>query len=172
MIVEKTYNVLFLCTGNSARSIIAEALLQRWGGGRFHAFSAGSQAKGAVHPLALETLAQNNHATDGFYSKSWNAFAAPKGPVMDFVFTVCGNAAAEVCPVWPGQPVSAHWGVDDPAAVTGTEVEKRRAFRRAYLELEGRIKTFTALPIGKLDLVALKRHLDAIGRHSSPEVSS
>jgi arsenate reductase len=165
---DKVYNVLFLCTGNSARSILAEALLPRWGAGRFKAFSAGSQPKGAVHPLALETLAANHHPTEGFRSKSWNEFAAPGAPVMDFVFTVCGNAAQEVCPVWPGQPVSAHWGVDDPAAVSGTEAEKRRAFRRAYLELEGRIKLFTALPIEKLDLVALKRHLDEIGRTPTP----
>lgn len=161
---DKVYNVLFLCTGNSARSILAEALLPRWGAGRFRAFSAGSQPKGEVHPLALETLRRNNHSTDGFRSKSWNEFCAPGAPVMDFVFTVCGNAAQETCPTWPGQPVSAHWGVDDPAAAEGTEDEKRRAFRRAYLELEGRIKVFTALPIDKLDLVALKKRLDDIGR--------
>jgi arsenate reductase len=164
----EVYNVLFLCTGNSARSILAEALLTRWGAGRFTAFSAGSHAKGSVHPLALETLAENHHATAGYRSKSWSEFAGPGAPVMDFVFTVCGDAAKEVCPVWPGQPVSAHWGVDDPAAASGTDVEKRRAFRRAYLELEGRIKLFTALPIEKLDLVALKRHLDAIGRAPAP----
>jgi len=161
---DKVYNVLFLCTGNSARSILAEALLPRWGAGRFRGFSAGSQPKGEVHPLALEALRRNNHSTDGFRSKSWNEFAAPGAPVMDFVFTVCGNAAQETCPTWPGQPISAHWGVDDPAAVEGTEDEKRRAFRRAYLELEGRIKVFTALPIEKLDLVALKQRLDDIGR--------
>jgi arsenate reductase len=160
----KVYNVLFLCTGNSARSILAEALLGRWGAGRFCSFSAGSQPKGEVHPLALETLARNNHPTGGYRSKSWNEFAVPGAPAMDFVFTVCGNAAKETCPTWPGQPVSAHWGVDDPAAVEGTDGEKRRAFRRAYLELEGRIKVFTSLPIDKLDLVALKKRLDDIGR--------
>jgi protein-tyrosine-phosphatase len=161
---DKVYHVLFLCTGNSARSILAEALLARWGVGYFRAFSAGSQPRGEVHPLALETLRENNHPTSGFRSKSWNEFAIPGAPLMDFVFTVCGNAAQETCPTWPGQPVSAHWGVDDPAAAEGTEEEKRRAFRRAYLELEGRIKLFTSLPIAKLDLVALKRSLDAIGR--------
>jgi protein-tyrosine-phosphatase len=160
----KAYNVLFLCTGNSARSILAEALLARWGAGRFRSFSAGSQPKGEVHPLALETLRENNHSTDGFHSKSWNVFADTGAPVMDFVFTVCGNAARETCPVWPGQPVSAHWGIDDPAAVEGSGEEKRRAFRRAYLELERRIKLFTALPIEKLDLVALGKRLDDIGR--------
>jgi arsenate reductase len=166
----KAYNVLFLCTGNSARSILAEALLARWGAGRFQSFSADSQPKGEVHPLALETLRENNHSTDGFHSKSWNVFAETGAPVMDFVFTVCGNAARETCPVWPGQPVSAHWGVDDPAAVEGSGEEKRRAFRRAYLELEGRIKLFTAIPIEKLDLVALGKRLDEIGR-ARPTVS-
>ena len=161
---DKIYNVLFLCTGNSARSILAEALLGRWGAGRFRAFSAGSRPKGEVHPLALETLRANNHAAEGFRSKSWNEFAGPGKPVMDFVFTVCGNAAQETCPSWPGQPVSAHWGVDDPAAAEGSDEEKRRAFRHAYLELEGRIKIFTSLPIDKLDRVALKKRLDDIGR--------
>ena len=164
---DKVYNVLFLCTGNSARSILAEALLQRWGAGRFRSHSAGSQPRGEVHPLALATLGHNNHQTTGFRSKSWNEFAAAGAPVMDFVFTVCGNAAKEACPTWPGQPVSAHWGVDDPAAASGTDEERRRAFRRAYLELEGRIKIFTALPIEKLDLVALKKRLDDIGRTPS-----
>jgi arsenate reductase len=164
---DKVYDVLFLCTGNSARSILAEALLQRWGAGRFRAFSAGSRPKGGVHPLARETLAKNNHSEAGFRSKSWSEFASPGSPVMDFVFTVCGNAARETCPTWPGQPVSAHWGVEDPAAASGTEEEKRRAFRRAYLELEGRIKIFTSLPIDKLDRVALKKRLDDIGRMPS-----
>jgi arsenate reductase len=166
---EKVYNVLFLCTGNSARSILAEAILPRWGAGRFRSFSAGSQPKGEVHPLALETLRANNFPTGGFRSKSWSEFAAPGAPTLDFVFTVCGNAAKEACPVWPGQPISAHWGVDDPAAAEGSDEEKRRAFRRAYLELEGRIKVFTSLPIDKLDLVALKKRLDDIGRLPSLE---
>lgn len=166
--MEKTYDVLFLCTGNSARSILAEALLKRWGPGRFRAWSAGSQPRGEVHPLALETLRQNNHATDGYRSKSWNEFAGAGASALDFVFTVCGSAARETCPVWPGQPISAHWGVDDPAAVDGTDEEKRRAFRRAYLELEARIKVFTSLPIERLDLVALKQRLDDIGRAPQP----
>jgi arsenate reductase len=161
---EKVYEVLFLCTGNSARSIMAEAILPRWGAGRFRGHSAGSQPRGEVHPLALETLRRHNYPTEGFRSKSWNEFARPGAPKLDFVFTVCGNAAKEVCPVWPGQPLTAHWGVDDPAAVEGADDEKRRAFLRAYLELESRIKLFTALPIAKLDLVALKKHLDEIGR--------
>jgi arsenate reductase len=160
----KVYQVLFLCTGNSARSIMAEAILPRWGAGRFRGHSAGSQPRGEVHPLALETLRRHNYSTEGFRSKSWSEFSAPGAPRLDFVFTVCGNAAKEVCPVWPGQPLTAHWGVDDPAAVEGTDEEKRRAFLRAYVELESRIKLFTALPIEKLDLVALKRHLDEIGR--------
>jgi protein-tyrosine-phosphatase len=163
----KVYNVLFLCTGNSARSILAEALLPRWGAGRFRAFSAGSQPRGEVHPMALETLRDNDHPTEGFRSKSWDEFASPGAPDMDFVFTVCGNAAQEACPTWPGQPVSAHWGVDDPAAVEGTDEEKRRAFRRAYLELEGRIKVFASLPIETLELVTLQKRLDEIGRTPS-----
>ena len=142
---DEVKNVLFLCTGNSARSIMAEALLRQWGGGRFRAFSAGSQPKGEVHPLALETLRRRgNHALEGFRSKSWNEFSGPDAPRLDFVFTVCGNAAKETCPLWPGQPITAHWGIDDPAAAEGSEEEKLRAFQRAYLELEARIKLFTA----------------------------
>jgi len=141
---DEVKNVLFLCTGNSARSIMAEALLQRWGMGRFRAFSAGSRPKGKVHQLALETLRRGNHALEGFRSKSWNEFSGPDAPRLDFVFTVCGNAAKETCPVWPGQPITAHWGIDDPAAAEGSEEEKFRAFERAYLELEARIKLFTA----------------------------
>jgi protein-tyrosine-phosphatase len=160
---DKVHNVLFLCTGNSARSIMAEALLQRWGGGRFRAFSAGSQPKGAVHPLALEMLRRGNHSPEGFRSKSWNEFSGPGAPRLDFVFTVCGNAARETCPVWPGRPISAHWGIDDPAAVEGSEEEKRRAFHHAYLELDARIKLFTSLPLETLDLLVLKRRLDEIG---------
>ena len=161
---DKVYNVLFLCTGNSARSIMAEALLQRWGMGRFRAWSAGSQPKGAVHPLALEMLLRGNHSLQGFRSKSWDEFSGPGAPRLDFVFTVCGNAAKETCPVWPGQPISAHWGIDDPAAVEGSEEEKIRAFQRAYLELDARIKLFASLPLDKLDLMALKKRLDEIGQ--------
>lgn len=160
----KVYEVLFLCTGNSARSIMAEAILPRWGAGRFRGHSAGSRPTGEVHPLAIDTLRRHNYATEGFRSKSWSEFSGPGAPELDFVFTVCGKAAKEVCPVWPGQPLTAHWGVDDPAAAEGTDEEKRRAFLRAYVELESRIKLFAALPIEKLDLVALKKHLDAIGR--------
>jgi arsenate reductase len=157
------YNVLFLCTGNSARSILAEALLNHWGKGRFHAFSAGSFPKGAVHPIALEQLSAAKLPTAGLRSKSWSEFAAPGAPVMDFVFTVCDQAAAEVCPVWPGQPMTAHWGVPDPAAVEGSEAELRRAFRDAYLTLEARIKLFTSLRVAALDRLSLKRRVDEIG---------
>ena len=141
---DTAHSVLVLCTGNSARSIMAEALLRRWGGGRFRAFSAGSQPKGAVHALALEMLRRGNHPLEGFRSKSWNEFSGPGAPHLDFVFTVCGNAAKETCPLWPGQPITAHWGIDDPAAAEGSEEEKLLAFQRAYVELEARIKLFTA----------------------------
>jgi protein-tyrosine-phosphatase len=160
---QKTYNVLFVCTGNSARSIMAEAILKRWGSGRFHAFSAGSHPRGEVHPMALEILRQANHSTDGYRSKSWNEFGTDGAPGLDFVFTVCGNAAEEVCPNWSGQPTTAHWGVDDPAAAQGPEEVRLRAFRRAYLELEARIKLFASLPLAQLDLVALRKRLTEIG---------
>jgi arsenate reductase len=160
----RSYNVLFLCTGNSARSIMAEVLIDHWGGGRFNGYSAGSFPKGVVHPLALEQLERHHLPTAGLRSKSWEEFARPGPPVMDFVFTVCDRAAAEACPVWPGNPVTAHWGVSDPAAVDGAEAEQHRAFRTAYLELESRIKVFIALPIDKLDRLAIKREVDAIGR--------
>jgi arsenate reductase len=159
-------NVLFLCTGNSARSILAEALINHRaiGGGKFKGYSAGSQPKGAVHPLALETLTQQHLPTDGFRSKSWEEFARPGAPRMDFVFTVCDQAAAEPCPVWPGQPMTAHWGVPDPAVVQGTEEEQRRAFRDAFLSLRRRIELFACLPLDKLRGLALQERLDHIGR--------
>ena len=160
---EKTYNVLFLCTGNSARSILAEVLIEHWGKGRFTGYSAGSFPKGAVHPLALELIKRLHLRTTGLRSKSWDEFARPGAPVMDFVFTVCDQAAGEVCPIWPGNPVTAHWGVPDPAAVEGTEEHRRQAFRDAYLQLETRIKLFAALPIDKLDRMTVKREVDRIG---------
>jgi len=167
-VADRTYNVLFLCTGNSARSILAEALLDHWGGGRFKAHSAGSFPKGTVHPLTLDLLERLHLSAGGLRSKSWDEFARSDAPLMDFVFTVCDQAAGEVCPVWPGNPVTAHWGIPDPAAVEGTEERRRQAFREAYQRLEARIKLFVALPIDKLDRLALKRHADQIGR-SEPE---
>jgi len=161
------YNVLFLCTGNSARSVMAEALLNLWGQGRFRAFSAGSKPKGEIHPLTLETLERAHLPTEGLRSKSWNEFSGLDAPRLDFVFTVCGNAAKEQCPYWPGQPVTAHWGVDDPAAVEGTKEERLRAFTRALRELDARIKLFTSLPLDSLDKMTLQERLQAIGRTPS-----
>jgi len=162
-VADRIYNVLFLCTGNSARSIMAEALLEHWGKGRFEAYSAGSFPKGAVHPLALDLLEKAHLDTNGLRSKSWDEFAKPGAPNMDFVFTVCDQAAAEICPVWPGNPVTAHWGVPDPAAVEGTDDEKNRAFRIAFQALETRIKLFTSLRLEALDRLAIKREVDEIG---------
>jgi arsenate reductase len=159
-----SYNVLFLCTGNSARSILAEVLLNRWGGDRFHAFSAGSFPKGQVHPLAIETLERHGLPTAGLRSKSWEEFSGPQAPPLHFVFTVCDRAAQEVCPIWPGQPMTAHWGVEDPAEATGTDDEKMRAFERAFRTLDVRIKLLCSLRIDALDDLALKRKLDDIGR--------
>ena len=161
---DRRFNVLFLCTGNSARSIMAEALLNFWGRGRFQAFSAGSHPKGAVHPLALDVLNRNRIPCEHARSKSWDEFSSPDAPPLDFVFTVCDNAAQEVCPVWPGQPMTAHWGIHDPAAVEGTDDEKRRAFNTAFRELDARLKIFTSLRLEMLDRMALKRQLDAIGQ--------
>jgi arsenate reductase len=157
-------HVLFLCTGNSARSILAEVLLNSMAGGRFIAVSAGSRPAGAVNPLAIELLQRNRLPVGGLRSKSWDEFAAPGAPALDFVFTVCDSAAGEVCPIWPGQPITAHWGVEDPAAVVGSDEEKRRAFLRAYTTLKRRIELFLALPHGKIDKLALKKRLDEIGR--------
>ena len=158
------FNVLFLCTGNSARSILAEAILNREGKGKFVAYSAGSQPKGSVHPFAIELLKKLNHPTEHLRSKSWDEFAGRGAPEMDFVFTVCDNAASEVCPVWPGQPMTAHWGVPDPAAAEGFEAERRLAFADAYRQLSNRISIFTSLPIASLDRLSLQRRLEDIGR--------
>ena len=165
----RTYNVLFLCTGNSARSILAEALIEHWGKGRFKGYSAGSFPRGSVHPLAIKLLERLNLRTTGMRSKSWDEFAQPGAPKMDFVFTVCDQAAGEVCPIWPGNPITAHWGVPDPAAIEGTEVERCNAFRDALRALESRIKLFVALPIDKLDRMAAKREVDQIGRIDSSQ---
>jgi protein-tyrosine-phosphatase len=162
---EQVFNVLFLCTGNSARSILAEAILNRIGQGRFRAFSAGSQPKGEVHPYALQLLRSLNHDTSFARSKSWEEFAAPGAPEMNFVFTVCDNAANEACPVWPGQPMTAHWGVPDPAVVKGTDAEKHLAFADAYRMLNNRISIFTSLPMKSIDKLALQKRLDEIGQN-------
>jgi arsenate reductase len=161
--VTAPYNVLFLCTGNSARSILAESLMNHWGRGRFRAFSAGSFPKGKVHPIAVELLEQLKLPADGLRSKSWDEFAVPGAPKLDFVFTVCGNAAEESCPIWPGVPITAHWGVDDPAAVEGSDADKWLAFRKAFHELESRIKAFTSLPLESLQRATLQERLRAIG---------
>jgi len=165
----RPYNVLFLCTGNSARSIIAEALINQLGKGRFRGFSAGSHPKGAVNPIALQLLEKMNLPTEGLRSKSWDEFAAPGAPPLDFVFTVCDNAAGETCPYWPGQPLTAHWGVPDPAAVEGSETDKWLAFRDTFRMLDNRIKIFTSLPLASFDRMKLQERLDAIGRSRPPE---
>jgi arsenate reductase (thioredoxin) len=157
------YNVLFLCTGNSARSILAEAILNHKAGPSFTAYSAGSFPKGSAHPMALKQLEHSHLPIAGLRSKSWNEFAGPGAPKLDFVFTVCDNAAREVCPIWPGQPITAHWGVPDPAAVSGTPTEIERAFRDAFLILERRINLFLSLPIASLEKLAIKKEVDRIG---------
>lgn len=158
------YNVLFLCTGNSARSVLAEGILRKDGAGRFQAFSAGSHPKDAVNPFALKVLESYGYPTEGYRSKSWDEFAAPGAPVMDFVFTVCDSAAGESCPIWPGQPMTAHWGIEDPAAVQGADIEKERAFVTAFRYLKNRISIFINLPIRSLDKTALGAKLREIGR--------
>ena len=161
---DRPCNVLFLCTGNSARSILAEAVLDHRGGGRFRAYSAGSHPVGRVNPHAIALLRQVGLPTENLRSKSWDEFAAPGAPPLDFVFTVCDNAAGEVCPMWPGQPVTAHWGLPDPAAVEGSDADKAKAFRDTYVALERRISLFTSLPIAGLDQLTLSRKVAEIGR--------
>jgi protein-tyrosine-phosphatase len=161
---DRPSNVLFLCTGNSARSILAESILRADGAGRFNVFSAGSHPKGKINPFALKVLEAYGYPTDGYRSKSWEEFAAPGAPVMDFVFTVCDSAAGETCPIWPGQPMTAHWGIEDPAVVEGTDIEKERAFVTAFKYLKNRISLFVSLPIRSLDKMALGVKLREIGR--------
>jgi arsenate reductase len=168
----RALNVLFLCSGNSARSIMAEVLLNSIGRGKFRAYSAGSHPKGEVHPLALELIDRNRLPTVGLRSKSWSEFARPEAPEMDFVFTVCDQAAGEVCPLWPGQPMTAHWGIDDPALVTGSDTERRRAFFKAFNELQNRVLIFVSLPLRKLDRHLLQRRLDEIGKLSAEDGSA
>lgn len=160
---DRVYNVLFLCTGNSARSILAESILRKDGSGRFRAFSAGSQPKGEVNPVALRVLESMNYPTDGLRSKIWEEFAVPNAPVMDFVFTVCDNAAGESCPIWPGQPMTAHWGIEDPAAIEGADIQKEAAFVSAFRFMKNRIAAFTALPLGSIDAMELGTKLRDIG---------
>jgi arsenate reductase len=161
---ERPFNVLFLCTGNSARSVLAEGILRKDGAGRFNVFSAGSHPKGKINPFALKVLEAYGYPADGYRSKSWNEFAAPGASVMDFVFTVCDSAAGETCPVWLGQPMTAHWGIEDPAAVEGSDIEKERAFVTAFKYLKNRISVFISLPIRSLDKMALGANLREIGR--------
>jgi arsenate reductase len=166
----KVFNILFLCTGNSARSILAEAIMNRVGAGKFIAYSAGSHPKGEVHPKAIDLLARLSYPTEGLRSKSWDEFAAPGAPELDFVITVCDNAAGEVCPIWPGQPMTAHWGIPDPVAVEGSPTEVSLAFSEAYRVLNNRLTLFASLPFDKLDRLSLKRRMDEIGaKTDAPE---
>lgn len=160
---DRVFNVLFLCTGNTARSVLAEGILRNEGAGRFNVFSAGSQPKGIVNPFALKTLAAHGYPADGYRSKSWDEFAAPGAPRMDFVFTVCDSAAGEACPIWPGQPTTAHWGIEDPAAVGGSDIDKERAFAEAFRFMRNRIAAFVALPLKSLDEMSLQNRLREIG---------
>ena len=169
---EGDYNVLFLCTGNSARSILAESILNRQGGGRFKAYSAGSQPKGEVHLEALDLLKRFNYVTDDLRSKDWHEFAQAGAPDLDFVFTVCDNAAGENCPVWPGQPMTAHWGIEDPAAVTESTEKQKQAFKTAYFQLERRIQIFLNLPMASLDKMTLQCRFDSIGQISHSQISA
>jgi protein-tyrosine-phosphatase len=169
---ERVYNVLFLCTGNTARSIMAEGILRKEGAGRFNAYSAGSQPKGEVNPLAIKTLQVAGYQCDGFRSKSWEEFSGPDAPVMDFVFTVCDSAAGEACPVWPGQPMTAHWGIDDPAAVEGADLQKQLAFNTAFKYLRTRISLFLSLPLASIDRLALGAKLREIGRTEGSSLGS
>jgi protein-tyrosine-phosphatase len=161
---ERIYNVMFLCTGNSARSIMGESILRKDGGGHFCTFSAGSHPKGTINPFALKVLESFDYPTDGLRSKAWDEFAEPDSPAMDFVFTVCDNAAGEVCPVWPGQPMTAHWGIDDPAAVVGNDIQKETAFVQAFRYLKNRISVFTSLPLKSIDQMVLGTRLRDIGK--------
>lgn len=161
---DKVYNVLFICTGNSARSIIAEGLMNHLGGGRFKAWSAGSHPSGTVNPFALQTLATWHMPTDGFRSKNWDEFALPGAPVLDFAFTVCDNAAGEICPVWPGHPMTAHWGVPDPAAIEGTDAQRTKAFMDTAITLKRRIELMLSLPLNSLAGMSLQREIDQIGK--------
>lgn len=167
---DKIYNVLFLCTGNTARSILAEGILKKEGAGRFNVYSAGSQPKGVVNPYALKTLQEFDYPIDGLRSKSWDEYSGPNAPIMDFVFTVCDNAAGEACPIWPGQPMTAHWGIEDPAAVEGSDIENQKAFNVAYRYLKNRIALFTAIPINRLDKMTLKDKLREIGQSEGASV--
>ena len=169
MVTERSCNVLFLCTGNSARSILAESLVNHWGRGKFVGYSAGSHPKGAVHPIALELLRRMKLPTDGLRSKSWDEFAEPGAVKLDFVITVCDNAAGEICPVWPGQPMTAHWGIADPAAVEGSQSDRWMAFRCAFRALEDRIKVFASLPTRSLDPSKLQECLNAIGKSTTAD---
>ena len=169
---QKVYNVLFLCTGNSARSILAEAILNRLGRGKFKAYSAGSHPKGRVHPITLDLLERLGYPMETVRSKSWDEFSAPPAPEFNFVFTVCDNAAQEVGPIWPGQPMTAHWGVPDPVAAEGSEVERRLAFADAHRMLWNRIGIFVSLPLRSLDRLSLQSRLDAIGRARSEDVET
>ena len=161
---DRIFNVLFLCTGNTARSVLAEGILRKLGAGKFQAHSAGSQPKGTVNPFALKVLAAHGYPGDGYRSKSWTEFSTPDAPSMDFVITVCDSAAGESCPLWPGQPITAHWGIEDPAAVEGTDIEKERAFEQAFRFLLRRIEAFTALPVSSLDTMRLRAEMVRIGR--------
>lgn len=168
---DRTFNILFLCTGNSARSILAESIINRLGQQRFKGHSAGSHSKGTVHPYAIDLLQSLGHPTGVLFSKSWDVFAVAGAPHMDFVFTVCNDAAGEACPVWPGQPMTAHWGMPDPARVEGSEIERRAAFRQTLATLENRLKLFMSLPLSSLDKMALQNRLAAIGK-SSPSAAA